>query len=124
MEPTRQVPPARFDPNTVYDEAYYRSGLGPAPYRRDATWLGFFGTVADQLVRTFAPRTALDVGCAMGMLVESLWDRGVVAEGIDVSEYALSCVRPDMRPHCRYGSIVDGVPGRYDLVSCIEVLEH
>ena len=113
-----------FDPNAIYDEAYYRSGLGPSPYQRDATWLGFFGAVADQLVRTFAPKTALDVGCAMGMLVESLWDRGVVAEGIDVSQYALSCVRPDMRAHCRYGSLVDGVEGRYDLVTCIEVLEH
>lgn len=119
-----RVPEVPIESNSVYDEAYYRSALGPMPYQREATWLGFFAGVADQLVRTFAPKTAIDVGCAMGMLVESLWDRGVTTDGVDVSAYALSCVRPDIRAHCRYGSIVNGVEGRYDLVICIEVLEH
>lgn len=124
MERERRLPAGTDDPNAIYDEHYYRAGLGPFPYLRDERWLGFFASVADNLVRIFAPRTAFDAGCAMGMLVESLWDRGVAAQGIDVSAYALSCVRPDMRAHCRYGSIADGVEGRFDIVTCIEVLEH
>ncbi|MDQ6944244.1 MAG: class I SAM-dependent methyltransferase, partial [Candidatus Eremiobacteraeota bacterium] len=124
LERERHPAAGSDDPNAIYDEQYYRAGLGPFPYLRDARWLGFFASVADNLVRIFAPRTAFDAGCAMGMLVESLWDRGVAAQGIDVSAYALSCVRPDMREHCRYGSIVAGAEGRFDVVTCIEVLEH
>ncbi len=60
----------------------------------------------------------------MGMLVEALWDRGIEAHGVDLSPYAISQVRPDMRPYCRVGSLTEPIEGRYDLVTCIEVLEH
>jgi hypothetical protein len=33
-------------------------------------------------------------------------------------------VPPDLRAFCRVGSIADPLPGRYDLIVCIEVLEH
>ncbi len=108
----------------LYDAEYYATSLGPAAYRRDDRWLAFFGAVAREIVRSLAPRTVFDAGCAMGMLVESLWDLGVEAAGMDISSYAISQVRPDMRPHCSVGSVADALPGRYDLVTCIEVLEH
>ena len=57
----------------------------------------FFGTIADQVVAEIKPRRVLDVGCAKGFLVEALRDRGVEAFGIDVSEYAIGEVRPDIR---------------------------
>jgi GT2 family glycosyltransferase len=60
----------------------------------------------------------------MGLLVEALRDRGVEAYGIDLSQYAISKVRPDIAPYCRVASITDPIEGRYDLVTCIEVLEH
>jgi hypothetical protein len=107
-----------------YGEAYYASGLGPDPYRRDDRWLAFFNGVAREIVLALAPRRVYDAGCAMGMLVESLWDLGVEAHGVDVSSYAISQVRPDMRPYCRVGSVTQPPEGRYDLVTCIEVLEH
>lgn len=108
---------------TPFDENYYRLGCG-RPYRREPHWLQFFGGVADELVRRLGPRTVLDAGCAMGFLVEALRDRGVDAEGVDVSEYAIGQVRADVRPYCRVGSILEPFPRRYDLVTCIEVLEH
>jgi len=60
----------------------------------------------------------------MGFLVESLWDRGVETYGVDISSFAISQVRRDLQPYCREGSLVDSIEGRYDLVTCIEVLEH
>ncbi len=60
----------------------------------------------------------------MGILVEGFWDRGVEAWGIDISPYAVSRVRPDMRMCCRQASLVEPIEGRYDLVTCIEVMEH
>ncbi|HVZ10775.1 hypothetical protein [Rhodopila sp.] len=62
-----------------YGPEYYQSHCGPVPYTRNDHWLGFFGAVADAIVRSFAPARVFDAGCAMGLLVESLWDRGVEA---------------------------------------------
>jgi SAM-dependent methyltransferase len=108
----------------TFDEAYFRTGFGPIPYERNSIFLGFFASIVDQLVRGLSPRSVLDAGCALGMVVEAFWDRGIEAHGIDISAYAISHVRPDMRPYCRQGSLVDPIEGRFDLVTCIEVLEH
>lgn len=107
----------------IFDERYYRYGCG-APYRRETHWLNFFGGIADQIVRRIGPGSVLDAGCAMGFLVEALRDRGVEAEGVDLSAYAISQVREDMRVYCRVGSLLEPPSRRYDLVVCIEVLEH
>jgi hypothetical protein len=106
-----------------YDEWYFANCCGLV-YRRDEHWLSHFGAVADRIVEDISPRTALDAGCAMGFLVEALRDRGVDAEGIDVSDYALEQVREDVKPFCRKASILDPLGRRYDLIVCIEVLEH
>ena len=116
--------PAVSDPASLYDEAYYRSHCGPHPYERNASWTRFFGDAADAIVRAAEPSTAVDVGCAFGLLVEALWDRGVRAEGFDVSPYAIGNVRADMVAHCRIASILEPPVGRYDVAICLEVLEH
>jgi hypothetical protein len=110
--------------SAVYDSFYYAHYCGERAYGRDPSWLAFFGGIAEQIVARIAPATVLDAGCAMGMVVEALRDSGVEAFGVDVSEYAIANVREDVRPFCRVGSILDPFPRRYDLVVCIEVLEH
>lgn len=94
------------------------------PYKRDEEWLSFFGSVADRITSDIGPSTVLDVGCALGFLVESLRQRGIEAFGIDISEYAVQNVHPDVRPYCRAGSVTDPFAQKYDLIVCIEVLEH
>jgi len=64
------------------------------------------------------------VGCAKGFLVEALRDRRIDAFGIDVSEFAIGEVRPDVRPYCRVSLAVASFDGVYDLIVCIGVLEH
>ena len=86
--------------------------------------MGFFGGLADRIVEGIAPARVLDAGCALGLLVESLRDRGVEAFGIDLSSYAMEQLHEKVRPYCRRGSIADEFSERYDLVVCIEVLEH
>jgi len=107
----------------LYDAYYFKHGCGK-PYERTAEWLQFFGGIADKIVHEIGPRTVLDVGCAMGFLVEGLRERGVEAYGIDISAYALERVRNDMKPYCRLASVLEPLPQRYDLIVCIEVLEH
>ncbi len=112
---------------TDYGSFYYGRCLNlnqTEAYRRDERWLNFFGTIADRIVRDFGPQTVLDAGCAMGFLVEALRDRGVEAYGIDISEYALAQVREDIRPYCRKASVTAALKRKYDLIVCIETLEH
>jgi 2-polyprenyl-3-methyl-5-hydroxy-6-metoxy-1,4-benzoquinol methylase len=126
--PQRERPAAAARPGPPYDAAYYAHYYtrgGPATaYERSEQWLGFFGGVADRIVAEIAPATSLDVGCAHGFLVEALRDRGVDAGGFDISEFAISQVREDVRPHVRVGSVLTPISDRYDLVTCVEVLEH
>lgn len=113
-----------IDPATDYGAEYYKSGCGPIPYERNSHWLNFFGGIAAELVRSLRPKRVFDAGCAWGFLVEALRDLGVDAYGVDISPYAIANVRPDMRPYCRVASLTEPIPGTYDLVACIEVLEH
>src|SRR5258708_5633565 len=109
---------------SIYDAAYYQSSCGPIPYARSDVWLRFFSTIAEEIVRSLHPSRVFDAGCAMGMLVEAFRDRGVEAWGVDISAFALAKVRPDIRPYCQVKSITEPFGGRFDLVTCIEVLEH
>ncbi len=116
--------PSAREIGALYDAEYFAKRCSSIPYERSAHWANFFAIIADQVIRALHPQRVLDAGCAMGLLVEAFWDRGVYCEGIDISEYAISQVRPDIREYCRVGSLVDAIPGQFDLVTCIEVLEH
>jgi SAM-dependent methyltransferase len=93
-------------------------------YERSPFWLEFFGKIADRLIEDFHPKTALDAGCAIGLLVEALRDRGVDAEGIDFSDFAVAHSREDIRPFLTVGSITEPFSKHYDLITCFEVVEH
>lgn len=113
-----------------YDEAYFLTNYcradptAPAYSREEPHWKEFFGRVASEIIAALQPRTAMDAGCAIGMLVEALRDRGVDAFGIDVSSWAIKQVPDHIRPYCSLGSILTPFPEHYDVITCIEVLEH
>ena len=108
----------------LYDASYYAQGCGE-PYEHNAAWLGVFDNIAGRIVSELRPRSVLDAGCALGFLVETLRQRGVQAWGIDVSRYAIEHAAPEVQPFLQISSILDPFPlPRYDLVVCIEVLEH
>ncbi len=122
-QPTSVAPAANGTETPEYGAFYYRHDCG-IPYERNEHWLGFFGEIADGIVRTLHPSSVLDAGCAMGFLVEALNERAVDARGIDVSEYAISQVDESVRDRCTVGSLAEPIAGRYDLIVSIEVLEH
>lgn len=109
--------------STVYDEIYYRSHCGDC-YERGNGWEEIFAGQAERIVKELAPKKTLDVGCAVGYLVEGLRDRGVEAWGVDISDYAISKVRDDIKPYCRVQSATVPINEKYDLITCIEVMEH
>jgi len=121
-EPVRGVrPPAVGDAS--FDEYYYAHCCGD-PYERNEAHLRFFAGIAERLIADVAPKSVLDAGCATGMLVEALRQRGVEATGIDLSSFAIERAHESVRAYCHHGSIADELPDRYDLIVSIEVLEH
>ena len=113
---------SRFDAGRLFGRWYYEAYT--VPYAENEHWLTFFGQVADAIVTQLGPRTVLDAGCAKGFLVAALRERGVEAEGFDVSEVAIADAPEAAKPHVRVGDLTEPIEGRYDLVTCIEVVEH
>lgn len=106
-----------------YDAFYYAHDCG-TPYERNEAWLGFFDQVAERIARSIGPGSVLDAGCAFGFLVERLRARGVEAWGIDISEHAIAQVDAAVAPYCRVGSVLAPFERHYDLIVCMEVVEH
>lgn len=81
---------------------------------------------------TLAGAAVLDVGCGGGLLAEAMAQRGAHVTGIDLSEKALGVARLhglESGVTVRYEAIAaealaEREPGRYDVVTCMEMLEH
>lgn len=118
-------PPAVATPErSDYDERYFATGLGLPYDESQPHWWRFFGDIADRIVKGLAPASVLDAGCAKGFLVAALAERGVDARGLDVSQYAVDSAVRGAEGRLAVGSLTDPLDGRWDLVTCIEVLEH
>lgn len=117
----------RFIMSELYNESYYKNYSG-TDYNEESVWVEHFGNIADRIITDFNPKTVLDAGCAFGYLVAALRDRGVQAYGIDISEYAISKVRNDIKQFCAVCSLTDKLPmnfpNKFDLITNIEVIEH
>ena len=109
-----------------YNQSYYEAydvGNSKVSYEHCQALKDFMAHVADAIVEQLHPKTVLDAGCAMGFLVEALRDRGVEAYGFDISEYAISRVREDIKPYCWVQSATQPLPqnkpAHYDLIVTI-----
>ena len=107
-----------------YGRAYFASFAGGEYHSEAGNWQEFFVEVASRLVELFSPASVLDAGCAKGLLVAALVDAGADARGIDVSDHAIAEAPDGIRDRLSVGSLADPIAGRFDLVTCIEVLEH
>jgi 2-polyprenyl-6-hydroxyphenyl methylase / 3-demethylubiquinone-9 3-methyltransferase len=74
----------------------------------------------------------LDVGCGGGLLAEALARAGASVAGIDLSPAAIAVAELhalaeglDVRYRCiDAASVAASEPGRYDVVTCMELIEH
>lgn len=77
-------------------------------------------------------KKVLDVGCGGGILSESMAVRGAQVTGIDLSERALAVARLHLLETGRKvdyrsvsaESLAQEMPGSFDAVTCLEMLEH
>lgn len=78
--------------------------------------------------RPLVGKTALDVGCGAGLLAEPLARLGAKVTGIDASEELIAAAKA----HAEAGGLeidyracaVEDMDGAFDLVTCLEVVEH
>ncbi len=112
----------------TYGAYYYDRLIGDyevsGRYEYEGVWKEFFRVMAHHIVTRFQPHTTLDAGCAKGFLIRALREHKVDAFGVDASEYAISQADDSIKDHVRVGSITEDLGGPYDLISCIEVIEH
>jgi 2-polyprenyl-6-hydroxyphenyl methylase / 3-demethylubiquinone-9 3-methyltransferase len=79
-----------------------------------------------------AGKRVLDVGCGGGILSESMAERGATVTGIDMGEAPLSVARLHLLESGQevdyqripVEMLADERPGTYDIVTCMEMLEH
>lgn len=114
----------------IYDKDYFENGVATKKSNYvDYSWarLGsYFQETAKHIVDKFAPSSSLDVGCAKGFIVEALSELGIVAYGIDPSEYALENAHPGTKDFLSLGTAQAIIypDNNFDVVTCFDVLEH
>ena len=116
----------------IYNQEYYQKyDIGKPEktnYIENEQLRSFFHNFAEAVVEKYHPKTVLDAGCALGILVDELRKLGVEAYGIDGSEYAVSNAVEGIRQYCAVCRIQDELPQdfpkQFDLITNIEVMEH
>ena len=79
-----------------------------------------------------AGKRLADVGCGGGILAEAMAHRGATVTGIDMGEAPLSVARLHQQEsgvdvtyhHCTAEQLAEREPEHYDIVCCLEMLEH
>ncbi len=123
----RRTPSAWF-----YGASYFGAGRrggrgGVSGYERYDRTSSHANEAAYLVWRHLRPRRALDVGCALGLVVQALREVGVEAWGVDLSRYAVTHGPSDVRRFLTQGDLLRGLPfpsGSFEVVTCLETLEH
>ena len=111
-----------------YDEDYYAGRTrNSLPHTREVV-APLSRRTARFLCHRCRPQRALDIGCAMGFLVEALRAQGVrEAYGVDISLYAVTQAASAQRRHLMVADAQAGLPirsGSCDLVTAVDVYQH
>jgi 2-polyprenyl-6-hydroxyphenyl methylase / 3-demethylubiquinone-9 3-methyltransferase len=90
----------------------------------DAHWGGDVESVSP-----LAGRSALDVGCGAGLLCEPLARLGARVTGVDAAQQNIAAARAHaagsgLHIDYRAGELASLGLGKFDLVTCLEVIEH
>jgi SAM-dependent methyltransferase len=103
-----------------------RSAFRRRHYRARENYRPNYEQLAAGLVATIDFDSHLDVGCGQGLLLEPLLTRhGKDVHGFELSPAAREFLPATLRDRVETRSAVGAQPDRdYDLVSCVEVIEH
>lgn len=119
--------------NGVYGGDYFGEGYDPlermglSGYERYGRDTSNADVAAYVVWRFFAPERTLDVGCALGFVVEALVELGVDARGFEYSEWAVEHPAPGAAGRLQWANMCGTLPCKprsFDVVTALETLEH
>jgi SAM-dependent methyltransferase len=95
-------------------------------YRDRGAYRPNYQQLASALVELLDFEDHLDIGCGQGLLLEPLLgEHGKDSYGVEGSPAALEFALPHVRQRLRIATLQElKIDRQYDLVSCVEVLEH
>ncbi|MBD9625256.1 class I SAM-dependent methyltransferase [Ensifer sp. ENS06] len=115
------------EPNEQYDEAYFQRGSERGTKYKDylaqAAGNRTYYEIAQTINEVFRPKRVLEIGCAIGAVVNHMPLFGIEAHGIDVSDWA---VEHRLHPNIIKAS-ADALPyesNYFDVVYSMHALEH
>jgi hypothetical protein len=97
-------------------------------YEQPGVWN--FGVDTDkrvmaEIVASFAPERALELGCAAGAVLACLHELGIAAEGVEISAMALARAPAAVRPRIHHGDLLAvELPAAYDIAFGLDIFEH
>jgi len=104
--------------NTILEFGYYdRPGIWSLGVDLDKRLMA-------ELLATFAPARALDLGCSSGSVMQCLDDLGIYAEGVEISRRSIQRARPDIAERIHCGDVLQLDLEPYDLVYGLDIFEH
>ena len=125
----------KMDESSIYDAAYFECGIesGLSLYQ-NYRWIPELTIPMVMTVIDFLGikrgQTVLDFGCAKGYVVKALRLLCRSGYGVDVSEYAINSVDPDVKRFCVckkgpcYVNATHGFPRSFDFCIAKDVFEH
>jgi Domain of unknown function (DUF4214)/Methyltransferase domain len=97
-------------------------------YEEPGVWIlevDFDKKLVAEMIASFAPSAALELGTAAGAVLACLDDLGIRAEGVEISEMAIAKAADRVRPRIHHGDLLAlDLPPKYDLVFGLDVFEH
>jgi hypothetical protein len=131
IDQSNGLPITLFDAQSPADFDWLEAAiLDYGYYEQPGVWN--FGIDTDkrviaEIVASFAPLRALELGCAAGAVLDCLEDVGVPgAEGIEISAMALTRASNRVRSRIHHGDVLalDLPAAAYDVVFGLDVFEH
>jgi len=97
-------------------------------YEKPGVWSFDINTdkrVMAEIMSSFKPSQALEIGCANGALLHCLYEMNIFCEGVEISNMAIKKAFPQIKNNIHKGDILDlELSSKYDLIFGLDVFEH
>lgn len=78
-----------------------------------------------EVVASLQPTRVLELGCASGPVLQCLYELGIDAEGVEISEAAIEAAFPAVRGRIHHVNATDfELPSSYDVIFGLDIFEH
>lgn len=78
-----------------------------------------------EIMSCFKSKSALEIGCSTGAVIQCLSSRGIYCEGIEISQLATENAFPSIKNQIHYGDLLNlHLNDKYNLIFGLDIFEH